>query len=83
MRVIGMLLGIPEQDQEAVRDRVDANLRTEAGQPMEVSENFVPTDIFGEYIDWRADHPSDDIMTDLLPISSRRNSRTRPGRCAD
>ncbi len=66
MRVIGMLLGIPEQDQEAVRERVDANLRTEAGQPMEVSENFVPTDIFGEYIDWRADHPSDDIMTDLL-----------------
>ena len=66
MRVIGMLLGIPEQDQEAVRDRVDANLRTEAGQPMEVSEDFVPTDMFGEYIDWRAEHPSDDIMTDLL-----------------
>jgi cytochrome P450 len=66
MRVIGMLLGIPEQDQEAVRERVDANLRTEAGQPMEVSENFVPTDIFAEYIDWRAEHPSDDIMTELL-----------------
>ena len=66
MRVIGMLLGIPEQDQEAVRDKVDANLRTEAGKPMEVSENFVPTDMFGDYIDWRADHPSDDIMTELL-----------------
>jgi cytochrome P450 len=66
MRVIGMLLGIPEQDQAAVRDRVDANLRTEAGQPMEVSEDFLPTDIFGEYIDWRAEHPSDDIMTELL-----------------
>jgi len=66
MRVIGMLLGIPEQDQEAVRDRVDANLRTEAGQPMEVSENFVPTAMFNDYIEWRADHPSDDIMTELL-----------------
>jgi cytochrome P450 len=66
MRVIGMLLGIPEQDQESVRDKVDANLRTEAGQPMEVSENFVPTSMFAEYIDWRADHPSDDIMTELL-----------------
>ena len=32
MRVIGMLLGIPEQDQEAVRDQADANLRTEAGR---------------------------------------------------
>jgi cytochrome P450 len=66
MRVIGMLLGIPEEDQEFVRDKVDANLRTEAGQPMQVSENFVPTDMFGDYIDWRADHPSDDIMTELL-----------------
>ena len=31
MRVIGMLLGIPEQDQEAIREHVDASLRTEAG----------------------------------------------------
>src|SRR6476469_2654268 len=37
MRTIGMLLGIPEQDQEAIRDQVDANLRTEAGQPMKTS----------------------------------------------
>jgi cytochrome P450 len=66
MRVIGMLLGIPEQDQESVRDSTDANLRTEAGKPMEVTENFVDGDQFGEYIDWRADHPSDDIMTELL-----------------
>jgi cytochrome P450 len=66
MRVIGMLLGIPEQDQDAVRESVDDNLRTEAGQPMAVSGDIVPTDIFAEYIDWRVDHPSDDIMTDLL-----------------
>jgi cytochrome P450 len=66
MRVIGMLLGIPEQDQEAVRDRVDANLRTEAGKPMKVTEDFVGGAMFAEYIDWRADHPSDDIMTELL-----------------
>ena len=35
MRVIGMLLGIPEQDQEAIRDHTDASLRTEAGEPMQ------------------------------------------------
>ena len=68
MRVIGMLLGIPEQDQVAVRDRVDAMLRTEAGKPMEVSENFANGDHFAEYVDWRADHPSDDIMTELLNV---------------
>ena len=33
MRTIGMLLGIPEGDQEAIRDQVDASLRTEAGKP--------------------------------------------------
>src|SRR5271157_2111040 len=66
MRTIGMLLGIPEADQEAVRDHVDANLRTKEGQPMEVKENFVTGEMFADYIDWRADHPSDDIMTELL-----------------
>src|SRR5437016_3199544 len=66
MRVISMLLGIPEQDQEAVRDRVDANLRTNPGQPMEVTANFADGEIFAEYIEWRAEHPSDDPMTELL-----------------
>jgi cytochrome P450 len=66
MRTIGMLLGIPEADQEAVRDQVDANLRTEAGQPMQVSEGFASGQMFADYIDWRADHPSDDLMTELL-----------------
>jgi cytochrome P450 len=68
MRVISMLLGIPESDQEAVRDHVDANLRTEAGEPMQVSENFVTGALFADYVDWRADHPSDDIMTELLNV---------------
>ncbi len=66
MRVIGMLLGIPEEDQQAIRDTVDANLRTEAGKPMETLEVANHSDQFAEYIDWRAEHPSDDIMTDLL-----------------
>ncbi|HVM68042.1 MAG TPA: cytochrome P450 [Acidimicrobiales bacterium] len=67
MRVIGMLLGIPEQDQVAVRDRTDANLRTEPGKPMAVKQEQVANgDIFAEYIEWRAAHPSDDLMTLLL-----------------
>jgi cytochrome P450 len=67
MRVIGMLLGIPEADQVAVRERVDANLRTVPGQPMKVSaEALMDGSLFSEYIHWRAEHPSDDLMTDLL-----------------
>jgi cytochrome P450 len=68
MRVIGMLLGIPESDQETVRDHTDASLRTKEGEPMEVTENFVTGALFADYIDWRAEHPSDDIMTELLNV---------------
>jgi cytochrome P450 len=67
MRVIGMLLGIPESAQTAVRDRSDAFLRTEAGKPMEVRQEAIANgEIYAEYIDWRAEHPSDDLMTALL-----------------
>jgi cytochrome P450 len=67
MRVIGMLLGVPEEDQVAIRRRADAKLRTEPGQQMKVSENAImDIDLFSAYIDWRSGHPSDDIMTELL-----------------
>ena len=67
MRVIGMLLGIPYEDQEAIRDRSDAALRTKPGQPMRYSQaRFATGEAFADYIDWRAEHPSDDLMTQLL-----------------
>ena len=67
MRVIGMLLGIPESEQSTVRDRADATLRTEAGKPMELQQDAIANgEIFAEYIEWRAQHPSDDLMTALL-----------------
>ncbi len=77
MRTIGLLLGIPEADQEAVRDHVDANLRTKEGEPMEVKENFVTGEMFSEYIDWRAHHPSDDIMTELMNAEFEDETGTR------
>jgi len=67
MRVIGMLLGIPEQDQVAVRNKTDSNLRTVPGRPMEVKEEEVASGaMFADYIEWRSQHPSDDLMTQLL-----------------
>jgi cytochrome P450 len=65
--VIGMLLGIPEADQAAVRESVDNNLRTRAGEQMKVKDtSFLSGEIFEDYIDWRAKNPSNDLMTDLL-----------------
>jgi cytochrome P450 len=68
MRTIGALLGIPEDDQEAIRDRIDDGLRLDDGvmpESGDLESRAAETD-FSEYIDWRAEHPSDDLMTELL-----------------
>jgi cytochrome P450 len=68
MRVIGMLLGIPENDQEELRDIVDARLSIEEdGTGLQDEEGRrVQTALVSEYIAWRRTHPSDDLMTELL-----------------
>ncbi|MCV7228986.1 cytochrome P450 [Mycolicibacterium komossense] len=69
MKTISALIGIPEGDQQAVRDYVTEQMKTEAGQPMKAAEEgLVSGEIFADYIDWRVDHPSDDIMTELLNV---------------
>jgi cytochrome P450 len=68
MRTIGMLLGIPEGDQAAIRDRFDDALRLDGDAPPPKASGDDPfsTSLFAEFIDWRAQHPTDDLMTDLL-----------------
>ncbi|MFD0689655.1 cytochrome P450 [Actinomadura fibrosa] len=67
MRVIGMLLGIPEADQPAFRDRTDSALSTEGRGRMEVREKEdFGAEQFRDYIQWRKEHPSDDLMTELM-----------------
>jgi cytochrome P450 len=77
MRVIGMLLGIPEDDQEAIRDAIDDGMRIEEGGPTE-TEDLGPLDgsRYAEYIEWRAAHPSNDLMTDLLTVEFEDASGT-------
>ena len=67
MLTIGMLLGIPEEDQQALRSQMDGGLRLEDGTMPEVrGPDMDEMSVFADYIDWRAEHPSDDLMTDLL-----------------
>jgi cytochrome P450 len=70
MRVIGMLLGIPQSDQIGYRDKQDANLRTKPGTPMKVSNADAIADgrMFADYVQWRSNNPSDDLMTALLNV---------------
>jgi cytochrome P450 len=70
MRAIGMLLGIPEEDQERLRDKIDDGLRLAEGSMPDMAARMKAAqeqhNVFEDYIDWRAEHPSDDLMTELL-----------------
>lgn len=67
MAVIGMLLGIPDEDLEWVRETADAKITTdERGKPVDHVPDENVGQEFDKYIDWRIDNPSDDIMTQLL-----------------
>jgi cytochrome P450 len=67
MLTIGMLLGIPEEDQVAIRDRIDEGLRLDDDTEVPTGDlALAGSELFADYIDWRAEHPSDDLMTQLL-----------------
>ena len=69
MRVVGMLVGIPQQDQEHLRDQFEERLQGNY-KKMEVPFQGIAalSQTFSEYIDWRTKHPSDDLMTQLLHV---------------
>ncbi len=71
MRVIGMLLGIPEDKQRGITDHGEATLQKEKVDTLATGE------VFAEFIDWRAEHPSDDIMTELLNAEFTDETGTR------
>jgi len=72
MRVIGMLLGVPEEDQRALRAHIDEGLKMEEAGAIpdpyvrNARQQAFQDEFYGQYIDWRRKHPSDDLMTELL-----------------
>ncbi|MET0628358.1 MAG: cytochrome P450 [Acidimicrobiia bacterium] len=79
MRTIGMLLGIPEDHQEAIRDQIDEGMRLADGAMPDRDQSYSVTmgSGFEEYIDWRVDHPSDDLMTELINAELEEPDGTR------
>jgi cytochrome P450 len=63
MRVMGLLLGIPESDQPMLRDHFIETMHRPAGTEIDRS---VAENAFAAYIDYREAHPADDLMTKLL-----------------
>lgn len=61
MRVIGMLLGIAPEDQQSVRDKLSAEIDGERR-----AESIFNAGVLVDYVMWRKDNPSDDVVTELL-----------------
>jgi cytochrome P450 len=69
MRTIGMLAGIPDAEQPAVRAHANQVLRNEPGKPMAIKkDHYFTGEMFGEYVEWREKNPSDDLITELLNV---------------
>ncbi|MCV7260042.1 cytochrome P450 [Mycobacterium shimoidei] len=85
MRTIGYLLGIPEDRQVAIRQNTDRLLELKDGGLAEIADDTLTRQgsMLEEFIDWRYEHPSDDLMTELVNAeieepdgSCRRLTRT-------
>jgi cytochrome P450 len=78
VKAIGMLLGIPEADQPSVRDAAVRKLRNKPGEPLQVTkERYFSGKAYAEYVSWRAQNPSDDLVTELLNVEFEDLDGTR------
>ncbi len=69
MRTIGMLVGIPDADQPTVRAQARRNLRNKPGEPLPVTrDHYFDHRQFADYVAWREQNPSDDLVTELLDV---------------
>jgi cytochrome P450 len=79
MRVIGMLLGVPEADQPALQAHIHQQMNDS-----HFDDTRAPLDglshsegLFGDYLDWREANPSDDLMSLLLHAELDDGTGTR------
>lgn len=79
MRTIGYLLGIPEESQASIRRNTDKLLELKQAAPQQVAEDMMTRQsrLLEEFIDWRYDHPADDLMTELVNAEVEEADGTR------
>jgi cytochrome P450 len=79
LRTIGYLFGIPETDLIAYRKQIDGTIVTD-GTPVSFDESsFDVFSVLADYVEWRSNHPSDDLMTELLNAEvDEPDGSTRP-----
>jgi cytochrome P450 len=69
IKVIGMLVGLPRSDQAELLAIFHKTMHAETAESGSALEGILETAVwFNQYLDWRAEHPSDDVMTQLLEL---------------
>jgi cytochrome P450 len=70
IRVIGMLLGLPESDHAQLQAVFHRNMNQNTAETVGGAlDGIIETAAwFTEYLDWRVEHPTDDLMTQLLNL---------------
>lgn len=69
MHVVGMLIGIPEEGRARIRDHFEGHLQAAHDETVPALSSLDDMLVlFGDYIDWRAKNPSDDLMTELMTL---------------
>lgn len=68
VQVIGMLVGVPKKDQADLLAVFQKNLHEGSADPeQQLLQGILDSAAwFNEYLDWREQHPSDDVMTKLM-----------------
>ena len=68
VQVIGMLVGVPKEDQSDLLAVFQQNMHEASADPeSQLADGILAAAAwFNEYLDWREQHPSDDVMTQLM-----------------
>jgi cytochrome P450 len=80
VQVIGMLVGVPKKDQADLLAVFQKNLHEGSADPeQQLLQGILESAAwFNEYLDWREQHPADDVMTQLMTFEFEdETGRTR------
>ncbi len=79
VQVIGMLVGVPKEDQASLLETFQRNLH-ELQEDLETQQLIGITEAaawFNEYLDWREKNPTDDVMSQLLNVEFEDETGTK------
>jgi cytochrome P450 len=79
IKVIGMLVGLPRSDQASLQAIFHKNMHADTDESTDAAlDGIIETaGWFNQYLDWRAEHPTDDVMSQLLTMELEDQTGTR------